>query len=153
MKSYRQVLIDRVPAGQRRSARALVQAHGLPSPGSLRALIRVLERISPSPPVPIPPAPPTINATTQGSGVGTILIVTGSGFLPNKIVTVRITDDALSPERTFQQSSTPDGKLLDMRMPLPCNSGFSFHVSATDSRPGPGILGVVFSNVVTLRCP
>ena len=49
MKSYRQVLQSRVPEGQRGSARALAQAHGLsgsPSGASLIALIRILEGVS-----------------------------------------------------------------------------------------------------------
>jgi hypothetical protein len=145
--SYRAVLQNRVPQEQRGSTRALVQSHRLPFPALLSALIRALNS-SPD------PTPPTINATTEGAGAGTTLVVTGSGFLPilpNRIVTVRVVDDVFH-ERNFQQSSTPDGQ-LKMRIPLPCNSGLPFHVSATDSRPGPGILGVVFSNTVTLPCP
>jgi hypothetical protein len=64
---------------------------------------------------------------------------------------VRVVDDVFH-ERNFQQSSTTAGELR-MRISLPCNSGLPFHVSATDSRPAPGILGVLFSNNVTLPCP
>ncbi len=102
-----------------------------------------------NPPPEIPS--PTISATTEGAGAGTILDVTGSRFLPNKTVTVRVVDDVFH-ERNFQQSSTPVGG-LKMRISLACNSGLPFHVSATDSRPAPGILGVLFSNYVTLPCP
>ena len=101
---------------------------------------------------PIPPAnPPIISASTEGAGAGTVLIVTGSGFLPNKIVTVRVADDVFH-ERNFQQTSTISGE-LKMRISLECNSGQPFHVSATDSRNAAGILGVLFSNNVTLSCP
>lgn len=133
------------------------------SPGeqiSMREVIRRLPNLPKEPPTPPPlplpsPKEPTISATTEGAGMNTVLVVTGSGFLPilpNRIVTVRVVDDALNPERNFQQSSTPSGE-LKMRINLPCNSGLPFHVSATDSRPGPGTLGVVFSNTVTLLCP
>jgi hypothetical protein len=114
-----------------------------------------VEGVEAPPPPPPPPKEPTISATTEGAGANTVLVVTGSGFLPilpNRIVTVRVVDDALHSEKNFQQSSTPSGE-LKMRINLPCNSGLPFHVSATDSRPGPGILGVVFSNTVTLLCP
>jgi hypothetical protein len=129
---------------------------GIPGTGitTLRKTFDIFAKAKPQPPPP-PPKEPTISATTEGEGANTVLVVTGSGFLPilpNRIVTVRVVDDALNPERNFQQSSTPSGE-LKMRINLPCNSGLPFHVSATDSRPGPGILGVVFSNTVTLRCP
>ena len=101
---------------------------------------------------PLPPAPPpTISATTEGRGAGTILVVTGSGFLHDKAVTVRVVDDVFH-ERNFPEKSTALGG-LNVRIPLPCNGGLPFHVSATDSRPAPGILGVVFSNNFTSTCP
>jgi len=100
---------------------------------------------------PLPPAPPTISVTTEGSGAGTILVVTGSGFLPNKPVTVRVVDEVFH-ERNFPGRSTAVGG-LKMRISLPCNRGLPFHVSATDSRPAPGILGVLFSNNVPSACP
>ena len=107
-------------------------------------------RSTPLPP-PIQPAnPPVISASTEGSGPGSTLIVTGSGYIPDKIITVRVADDVLH-ERNFQRSSTTAGE-LNMRISLPCNSGLPFHVSATDSRPAPGILGVLFSNTITLLC-
>jgi len=102
-------------------------------------------------PVPVTP-PPTISASTEGAGSSTILVVNGSGFLPGSTVTIRVVDEQFSPERNFQFSSTATG-VLSARVSLPCNSGLPFHVSATDSRPGEGILGVVFSNNVTLSCP
>jgi hypothetical protein len=108
--------------------------------------------IPPPPPPQRPPTPPpTIGANTEGKGAQTILIVTGSNFQPQKTITVRVVDDVFH-ERSFQQSSTTAGG-LNMRISLPCNSGLPFHVSATDSRPAPGILGVLFSNYVTLPCP
>lgn len=114
--------------------------------------VSVLPKKPPPPVPPSPPPPPTISATTEGAGSGTVLVVSGSGFLPNRTITVRVADEQFNPERNFQQSSTANGELR-MRISLPCDSGLSFHVSATDSRPGPGILGVVFSNNVKLLCP
>lgn len=132
----------------------VVKRSGISNTGFI-SLSKTLDPITVTPHPKLPPKEPTISATTEGAGANTVLVVTGSGFLPilpNRIVTVRVVDDALNPERNFQQSSTPSGE-LKMRINLPCNSGLPFHVSATDSRPGPGILGVVFSNTVTLRCP
>ena len=128
---------------------------GIPNTGvtTLRKTFTILAKAKPAaPPPPPPPSPaPNISAATEGSGAATILVVTGSGFLGEKIVTVRVADDAFH-ERNFQQSSTTAGELR-MRISLPCNSGLPFHVSATDSRPVPGILRVLFSNNVTLPCP
>jgi hypothetical protein len=129
---------------------------GIPNTGitTLTETFDVIARAKPEPPPPPPPPlkEPTISVTTEGAGAGTVLVVSGSGFLPHRTVTVRVADEQLNPERNFQQSSTASGELR-MRISLPCNSGLSFHVSATDSRPGPGILGVVFSNNVKLLCP
>lgn len=140
------------------SWQAVVDRSGISNTGFV-SLSKTLDTITvsalpqpPPPPVNHPPdLPPTISATTEGAGDRTVLVVTGAGFLPNKTVTVRVVDDVFH-ERNFQQSSTPAGE-LKMRIPLPCNSGHPFHVSATDSRPSPGILGVLFSNNITLPCP
>ncbi|MEA2602181.1 MAG: hypothetical protein QOF89_3173 [Acidobacteriota bacterium] len=128
-----------------------VRRTGIPNTG-ITTLRKAFDIIVKAKPTPTPtPKEPTISATTESAGAGTILVVTGVGFLPNKTVTVRVVDDVFH-ERNFQQSSTTAGELR-MRIPLPCNSGLPFHVSATDSRPAPGILGVLFSNNVTLSCP
>src|SRR5215217_5873880 len=83
MKSYRQVLLSRVPEGQRTSARALFQAHGLSLPSSLSALVRKLEGDTPVPPPPPPPEPPRIDVAFSGSIEHARFHVTGSKFLPD----------------------------------------------------------------------
>jgi hypothetical protein len=153
MKSYRQVLISRVPEGQRKSARALVQSHGLPSPGSLRALIQKLEGSV----VVVGDggggvATPQIKVTHEGSGAGSVFVIEGSGFLPNKTVTVRVVDDALATV-TFPHSADESGKIA-IRQSISCVSGLALHFSATDSRPNPSDLtGVLWSSTFTTICP
>jgi hypothetical protein len=152
MKSYREVLQARVPAGQRQSTRALVQFHGLPSPGSVSALIRKLEGGSAPPP---PPVPPRIGVTTEGSGDSAVFVVAGSHFLPNRTVTVRFAriGDGQVHQVNVQNTSDGGGNFT-LRQSIPCIRGLQISVSATDSRPSnEDLTGVLWSNTVTSACP
>ncbi len=100
----------------------------------------------------IPPTPPTISVSSTGAGTGSNFAVTGSGFLPNVNVRIRVVDDAFH-EHDFNQSTDAQGK-LNARFSLPCNSGLTLHFSATDGRANPSDLtGVLFSNTFNLPCP
>ncbi len=77
--------------------------------------------------------------------------VTGSGFLANKLITIRVVDDVFH-ELHFQQSADSSGK-LSIILSFPCNSGLRLHFSATDSRHDSNITGVLWSNVFTTICP
>ena len=96
MKSYRQVLLSRVPEGQRASARALCQAHGLSLPSSLSALVQRLEGDTQGPPPPPPPPPPPsafISVSVEfdtGAIQNRVLRITGSGFDAGEQVRLQI---------------------------------------------------------------
>ena len=103
----------------------------------------------------LPPgaAVPQISVIAEGSGASTTLAVQGSGFEANKPVSIRVADDAMNPERRFQNSADANGK-LGARIPIACNSGFNLHVSATDGRPNASDLtGFLWSNTFTVPCP
>jgi hypothetical protein len=108
---------------------------------------------APPPPTPPPrPPPPIISITSSGSGEGSMFVVSGTGFSPNRDVRIRVVDDVLS-ERDFHQSSDGLGK-LNARLGIPCVSGLGLHFSATDGRPDPSDLtGVLWSNTVNTSCP
>lgn len=76
---------------------------------------------------------PQIRVTREGSGAGSVFVIEGSGFLPNKTVTIRVADDTLQT-RTFPHSSDASGK-IGVRQGISCISGLTLHFSATDSRP------------------
>jgi len=136
MKSYRQVLLSRVPEGQRRSARALVQHHRLPSPGSLRALIQKLEgsdsHSGGGGKVPIPPNKPTINSVTnQGSGK---FQVKGNDFLKSHAVHIRVVNVATFASDFFQATSDREGNLDNTLTIAPQVPGTKLSFSANDER-------------------
>jgi hypothetical protein len=123
--------------------------------GELLRRITVLEQQASTRPGPGPTAPagtPSISVRTSGSGTSTAFIVTGSGFLPNRSISIRIVDSVLnSLVQTF--SSDAQGH-LSATINQACNSGGQVAVSATDGRPNPkDQTGSLWSNTFTLPCP
>jgi hypothetical protein len=161
MKSYREVLLSRVPEGQRTSARVLIQAHGLSLPSSLSALIRKLEAGTPPPPPPPPPEPPRIDVAFSGSIEHARFHVTGSKFLgdrPNNQhgVAIRVVDaNILIETRREFTGSSEDGDIdHDIEGDL---TGLTVNalgvatvaISATDGRPNQeDPTGFLWSNTV-----
>lgn len=107
----------------------------------------------PSLPLPLPQfVKPVITVSGSGSGLGSVFVVSGSGFSPNSNVRVHVVDDQLN-QRDFNQSADGQGK-LNGRIGLPCNSGLGLHFSATDGRSDPSDrTGVLFSNTFNTTCP
>jgi hypothetical protein len=102
--------------------------------------------------VPPPSTKPSISVSSRGSGSGAQFTVTGSGFLANKIVTIRVVDDALNMT-SFQQSSDASCR-ISANLSYSCSSGHSLAFSANDGRPDPNDLtGILWSNTVTTPCP
>jgi hypothetical protein len=96
-----------------------------------------------------PTTPPTIGVSSETGGV---FIVTGSGFLPNRNIRIRVVDDAFA-ELDFNQSSDEQGK-LNARVSFSCQSGLTLHFSATDGRPSAqDLTGFLFSNTFNIPCP
>jgi hypothetical protein len=161
MKSYRQVLLSKVPKGQRTiGARALILAHGLRLPATLSALIRKLEAGTPTEPP--PPEPPRIEVAFSGSIEHARFHVTGSKFLPDRPndehgVAIRVVDaNILIETRREFTGSKDDGRLIDRDIEgdltgLTVNAlgVATVAISATDGRPNPkDITGFLWSNTV-----
>jgi hypothetical protein len=155
MKSYRQVLLSRVPAGQRKT-RDLVFSHGV---HTLSALIQKLE----VPPQPPPLLPPTISATFSGSIQDAKFHVTGSRFLPNRPnnnqgVAVRVVDaNSLQETRREFTGSSADGKIDHViegnltGLTLNAAGIATVAISATDGRPNQAdVTGFLWSNTVRI---
>jgi hypothetical protein len=125
MKSYRQVLLSRVPEGQRTSARALIQSHRLSLPSSLSALVRKLEGGTPVPSPP-PPPPPTSAFISVSVGFDTgsiqnrVLRITGHGFDAGEQVRVHITTMVDGAE-TDTTETTTTANILNFLEPVETN--------------------------------
>jgi hypothetical protein len=160
MKSYRQVLLSKVPKGQRTiGARALILAHGLRLPATLSALIRKLEAGTPTEPP--PPEPPRIEVAFSGSIEQARFHVTGSKFLPDRPnnehgVAIRVVDANILIEtrREFTGSSgngTIDHVIEGDLTGLTVNAlgVATVAISATDGRPDQeDLTGFLWSNTV-----
>jgi hypothetical protein len=105
----------------------------------------------PTPPTPTPPPPPTkpsISVSAKGDGS---FAVTGSGFLPNTTVHIRVVDDALTT-LFFDQSSTSQG-ILNYTTGKICQLPGRLHFSANDGRSDKNDLtGTLWSNTATTTC-
>src|SRR5579884_2737681 len=101
---------------------------------SLQHLLSFLDKPPPPPPPP-PPSKPSISVSTEGSGATSVFVITGSGFLPNHVVHIRVVDDALTTV-FFQQSSDGSGQ-FKLRQSIKCITGLALHFSANDERSDP----------------
>ena len=132
-----------------------VRRIGIPNTGviTLRKTFNVTARSRPAPPPPPPPppVPPLISVKSNGDGS---FVVSGSKFLPNKTVHIRVVDAAFTTLWIDQSSDSqgtleyPTGKL--------CQGPGQLHFSANDGRDVPSAqdrTGVLWSNTVTTTCP
>lgn len=90
------------------------------------------------------------------------LPVSGTGFLANHSVEIRVADDTLHDNRFETDASgqpiesDSNGKLTNVKINVPCSPQAVRHFSATDGRHVPDSqdhTGVLNSNTVTLHCP
>lgn len=103
-----------------------------------------------SPPPPPPPAPPSISVSRQGA----TFTLTGSGFLPNHTLLIRVVDPATFAGNYYNTSSDGAGK-LNFSLTPPCPPSGQLACSASDSRSVPTSqdhTGMLWSNTVTLAC-
>lgn len=78
-------------------------------------------------------------------------LVQGSGFLPEKLVTIRVGDDALNPNLFYNTTATATGS-ISMTLFIPCSLG-RLHFSANDGRQDSSDLtGTMWSNTATISC-
>jgi hypothetical protein len=104
-------------------------------------------------PTPLPQKPSISVSANQSGGVANgAFTVTGSGFLPNTTVNIRVVDDALTT-LFFNQSSSASGGLNFVTGKL-CQLPGRLHFSANDGRTDHNDLtGTLWSNTVTMMCP
>jgi LGFP repeat len=99
-----------------------------------------------------PPQPPTISVEPKGSGANASFTVTGSGFIPNHSVTIRVAD-GYNADRYITRTSDASGH-LSATFPMPVNPGWTLYFSATDGRLNPNdATGSLVSNTVRITAP
>jgi hypothetical protein len=112
--------------------------------------VTVSARPQPTPPPPPPLVKPSINVRSNGDGS---FVVSGSKFLPNTTVHIRVVD-AASTTIWFSQTSTPEGKIEDFPTGRICQLPGQLFFSANDGRSNPqDLTGTLWSNTVTTTCP
>jgi hypothetical protein len=101
-----------------------------------------------------PPVKPQISVSSSGTGQSSAFVITGSGFLPNHDVIIRVADDSNPPlGLVLHQSSNGQGN-LNARFGIPCNSRLTVHFTATDGRPDPTtVLNQLESNTFDIPRP
>ncbi|MEV0009441.1 hypothetical protein [Streptomyces sp. NPDC047973] len=149
--------------------RMMARALDLSAPISVRSLIQLLDSLhltpstQPSPGdhrvTPPPPVRPDIDVDSAGSGSGASFTVTGSGFLPDHDVRIRVV--ALVPHEvqvaSFNRTTDSAGALpAGNPEAIACVSGTLLHFSATDGRtvpPSVDLTGFLWSDTVHRVCP
>lgn len=128
---------------------ALASKFSLSRPISLKILIQKLEAPPSSPSPPPMSSSPVIYVQSNGDGS---FIVTGSNFLPNVTVHIRVVDNALT-NLFFNAQSTSQG-MLNFPTGKLCQLPGNLHFSANDGRPNRNDLtGTLWSNTATVSCP
>lgn len=101
---------------------------------------------------PPPPPPPLVKPSivVQSNGDGSF-IVSGSNFLPNSTVHIRVVDTALATV-WFTQTSAQDGR-MEYRTGMICQLPGQLFFSANDGRNDPtDLTGTLWSNTITTTC-
>jgi hypothetical protein len=125
---------------------------GIPNTGItvLKKVLEVRATAQPAPPRPRP-APPVIAVQSKGDGG---FVVSGSGFLPNATVHIRVVDGPFGSEVFFTDTTNAEGKLLGFSTGKICQRPGQLFFSANDGRSDPSDhTGALFSNTVTTSCP
>jgi hypothetical protein len=129
------------------SYQILIERTGLTAPNTSSTLTKTLD-IAARAKVP-PPTPPHIEVEAKGDGS---FKITGTGFLPNATVHIRMADDAFHMI-WLQQSSTGTGQLEFITGKICQRPGY-LHFSANDGRidPQDPMRGPLWSNFATSTC-
>jgi hypothetical protein len=99
-------------------------------------------------PTPVADDPSHTNAPTAPTISAHRHVVTGSGFLPDHNVTIRITRAGEDISDYLAYTTDQNGHL---RAELPASATGTLHVTATDHRPDPeGGCSLMWSNTCTL---
>jgi hypothetical protein len=112
---------------------------------------RVVVRAKGVPAVPPPVTRPSI--AVQGKGDGSF-VVTGSGFLPNATLHIRVVDGPFGNSVFFTDTSDPAGRLRGFMTGKICQRPGQLFFSANDGRAdATDLTGTLWSNTVTTSCP
>jgi hypothetical protein len=106
---------------------------------------------SPPPPQQPPPTPPVIISVTQS---GSTFTVKGTGFLPNRRVYIRVTNDA-GLISGWEETTSDAARGISHGFNLPCRSGVVLTFTANDGRTVPtsqDITGILWSNSKKVTC-
>ena len=110
----------------------------------------IVSRQQPPPDEPQRPVKPFI--AVHGNGDGSF-IVSGSNFLPNTTVHIRVVDTAFTT-RWFDHTSNREGKIEDYPTGRICQLPGQLFFSANDGRSDrEDLTGTLWSNTVTTTCP
>jgi hypothetical protein len=113
----------------------------------------ILAKQAPPPPPPPPPplVHPHINVIANGDGSFT---VSGSLFLHNATVHVRVVDPVHANDQNFNTESDGSGNFSGFKTPVICAKSGPIYFSANDGRSDPNDhpLGVLWSNTVPMSC-
>ncbi|MBE9139177.1 hypothetical protein IQ254_18580 [Nodosilinea sp. LEGE 07088] len=119
--------------------------------------VAVVAQPQPAPPQPTPtptpippPAKPSISVNYDGPAAEASFTVTGSGFVPNHAVHIRVVNNFTLQNGFFDTSSNASGA-IDHEINIPSIPGIKLSFSANDERSDPSDLtGTLWSNTVTL---
>lgn len=103
----------------------------------------------PEPPPPPTPEKPSISVKSNGDGS---FEVSGSKFLPNKTVYIRVVDQAQN-ENSFQVTSDSQGMFEGFPTGDICQRRGVLVFTANDGRSDSNITGTLSSNPVRISCP
>jgi hypothetical protein len=132
-----------------------VNRTGLTGPSGPTTLTKQMGITAQRPAPPTPPPPPLvhphINVIANGDGSFT---VSGSLFLHNATVHIRVVDPAHANDQNFNTGSDGGGNFSGFKTPVICAQSGPIYFSANDGRSDPNDhpLGVLWSNTVPMSC-
>lgn len=134
-------------------SRAGISKSGFVSLSKTLDTITVSARPQPTPqPTPTPPpVKPFIAVQSKGDGS---FVVSGSNFLPNATVHIRVVDGPFGNNIFLTDTSTQEGKLQGFPTGKICQRPGQLFFSANDGRNDQhDLTGTLWSNTVTTSCP
>jgi hypothetical protein len=89
----------------------------------------------------------TITVSSEGGGLSTVFTVKGTGFTPNGLVVIVLTDQNFK-QLEFPETAGADGKFVS-RHSVPCGSGIRITFTAFEDADPVG----TFANAIETTCP
>lgn len=106
--------------------------------------------VPPQPQVPRPATKPTISVVDDGPATSASFAVTGSNFVGNRSVHIRVVNN-FTLQNGFVTTTSDSSGRINHEINVPCESGVQLSFSANDGRDNPNDLtGTLWSNTVTV---